>query len=203
MFDPLLDLLKQNGYLDDDTIAVIEEEQKTSGKSVRQTVIDGEYCTEDDLLSMMAAYQGCDVIDLGAMTLETDTVNAIPASIARMYNVLCVDADESSVTLATADLVDPRVVDEVSFALSKEVRFVMAREADVAERISQYYGGDDASVADMLKNLGEGLEADESLSANSNDVASLEGAANNNAVVRFVNLILYQGVVDRAADIHI
>ena len=92
MFDPLLDLLKQNGYLDDDTIAIIEEEQKSSGKSVRQTVIDGEYCTEDDLLSMMAAYQGCDVIDLANMTLETDTVNAIPASIARMYNVLCVDA---------------------------------------------------------------------------------------------------------------
>ena len=204
MFDPLLDLLKQNGILDDDGIAVLQEEQKNSnGKTIRQLVIDEEYVTEDDLLAMMAAYQGCDVIDLSSMELDSDTVNAIPASIARMYNVLCVAVDDTSVTLATADLVDPRVVDEVTFALSKEVRFVMAREADVAERIAQHYGSDDASVADMLKGLGEGLEADESLSANVNDVASLEGAANNNAVIRFVNLILYQGVVDRAADIHI
>ena len=203
-FDPLLDLLVQNGVLDDEQVATIREEQKNDGgKPIRQLVIDGGYATEDDLLSMMAAYQGCEVIDLAAMTLDTDTVNAIPASIARMYNVLCVGVEDSSVTLATANLVDPRVSDEVAFALSKEVRFVMAREQDVNDRISQYYGDASDSVADMLKSIGESLDGDETLKSDPNDVAALEGAANNNAIVKFVNMILYQGVVDRAADIHI
>ena len=203
-FDPLLDLLVQNGVLDDEQVATIREEQKNDGgKPIRQLVIDGGYATEDDLLAMMAAYQGCEVIDLAAMTLDTDTVNAIPASIARMYNVLCVGVEDSAVTLATANLVDPRVSDEVAFALSKEVRFVMAREQDVNDRISQYYGDASESVADMLKSLGEGLDGDQSLKSDPNDVAALEGAANNNAIVKFVNMILYQGVVDRAADIHI
>ena len=203
-FDPLLDLLVQNGVLDDEQVATIREEQKNDGgKPIRQLVIDGGYATEDDLLAMMAAYQGCEVIDLAAMTLDTDTVNAIPASIARMYNVLCVGVEDSAVTLATANLVDPRVSDEVAFALSKEVRFVMAREQDVNDRISQYYGDASESVADMLKSLGEGLDGDASLKSDPNDVAALEGAANNNAIVKFVNMILYQGVVDRAADIHI
>ena len=203
-FDPLIDLLVQNGVLDDEQVATIREEQKNDGgKPIRQLVIDGGYATEDDLLAMMAAYQGCEVIDLAAMTLDTDTVNAIPASIARMYNVLCVGVEDSSVTLATANLVDPRVSDEVAFALSKEVRFVMAREQDVNDRISQYYGDASDSVADMLKSLGEGLDGDETLKSDPNDVAALEGAANNNAIVKFVNMILYQGVVDRAADIHI
>jgi type IV pilus assembly protein PilB len=137
------------------------------------------------------------------MTLDTDVVNSIPSSIARMYNVLCVAADELSVTLATSNLIDPKVSDEVSFALTKEVRFVMAKEEDVSSRISQYYGDESSSVADMLAGIGEGLTADENVSADPNDVASLEGAANNNAVIRFVNLVLYQGVVDRASDIHI
>ncbi len=203
-FDPLLDLLVQNGVLDDEQVATIREEQKNDGgKPIRQLVIDGGYATEDDLLAMMAAYQGCEVVNLAEMTLDTDTVNAIPASIARMYNVLCVGVEDSSVTLATANLVDPRVSDEVAFALSKEVRFVMAREQDVNDRISQYYGDASESVADMLKSLGEGLDGDETLKSDPNDVAALEGAANNNAIVKFVNMILYQGVVDRAADIHI
>jgi type IV pilus assembly protein PilB len=203
-FDPLIDLLVQNGVLDEEQIAVLREEQQNSGgKSFRQILIDGGYLMEEDLLSMMAAYQGCDVIDLASMTLDTDTVNSIPASIARMYNVLCVAADELSVTLATSNLIDPKVSDEVSFALTKEVRFVMAKEEDVTSRISQYYGDESSSVADMLAGLGEGLTADENVSADPNDVASLEGAANNNAVIRFVNLVLYQGVVDRASDIHI
>ena len=204
MFDPLLDLLKQNGVIDDEQAAVILDEQRNDGgKPIRQLVIDGGYVTEDDLLGMMAAYQGCEVVDLASMELDSDTVNAIPASIARMYNVLCVGVDDTSVTLATANLVDPRVSDEVAFALTKEVRFVMAREADVNERIAQHYGDASDSVADMLKSLGEGLDGDESLKSDPNDVAALEGAANNNAVVKFVNMILYQGVVDRAADIHI
>ncbi len=203
-FDPLLDLLVQNGVLDQDGVETIQEEQANSGgKTVREIIVDGGYLDEDSLLGMMAAYQGCEVVDLAKMELDDDVVNAIPASIARMYNVLCVGVDASSVTLATANLVDPRVSDEVSFSLSKEVRFVMAREKDVNERIAQHYGDAGDSVADMLRSLGEGMEGDDSLKGDPNDVAALEGAANNNAVVKFVNMILYQGVVDRAADIHI
>ena len=203
-FDPLLDLLVQNGVLDKDGVDTIREEQANSGgKTVREIIVDGGYLDEDTLLGMMAAYQGCEVVDLSKMELDDDVVNAIPASIARMYNVLCVGVDGNSVTLATSSLVDPRVADEVAFSLSKEVRFVMAREKDVNERIAQHYGDASDSVADMLKSLGEGMEGDESLKGDPNDVAALEGAANNNAVVKFVNMILYQGVVDRAADIHI
>ena len=203
-FDPLLDLLVQNGVLDKDGVDTIREEQANSGgKTVREIIVDGGYLDEDTLLGMMAAYQGCEVVDLSKMELDDDVVNAIPASIARMYNVLCVGVDGNRVTLATSSLVDPRVADEVAFSLSKEVRFVMAREKDVNERIAQHYGDASDSVADMLKSLGEGMEGDESLKGDPNDVAALEGAANNNAVVKFVNMILYQGVVDRAADIHI
>ncbi len=203
-FDPLLDLLVRNGVLDEAGAQSVRDEQaNNAGKTTREIIVNGNYLDEDSLLGMMAAYQGCEVIDLSQKELDSDTVNAIPASIARMYNVLCVEADESSVTLATANLVDPRLSDEVSFSLSKEVRFVMAREKDVSERISQHYGDASDSVADVLKNLGEGMDADETLKSDPNDVAALEGAANNNAVVKFVNMILYQGVVDRAADIHI
>ena len=203
-FDPLLDLLVKNGVLDQDAVETIREEQRNAaGKTVREIVVDGGYIDEDSLLGMMAAYQGCEVIDLANMELTDDVVNAIPASIARMYNVLCVGVDDSSVTLATSNLVDPRVSDEVTFALSKEVRFVMAREKDLNDRIAQHYGDSSDSVADMLKSLGEGMDADESLKSDPNDVAALDAAANSNAVVKFVNMILYQGVVDRAADIHI
>ena len=97
------------------------------------------------------------------LTLDTDTVQSIPTSVARMYNVLAVASDDTSVTLATSDLIDPRVSDELAFVLTKEVRFVMAREQDVHSRISQYYGDDTDSVADMLKSLGSGMDQDDTL----------------------------------------
>ena len=203
--DQILQLLVQNGYIDEAGAKDLQDLAKTESKTTRQLVIDQGILDEDSLLAAMAAYQDTEAIDLGAMTIDTEVTEAIPASTARMYNVFPVAADESSVTLATFDLVDPRISDEMLFTLSKEVRFVFAREKDVMDRIAQYYGDANASVADMIKSLGEGMSDDETLAAgaNANDIASMESAANSNAIIKFVNLVLYQGVVDHAADIHI
>ena len=203
--DQILQILIQNGYLDETGATEVADLAKTESKSVRQQVIDSGVLDEDSLLAAMAAYQDTEAIDLASMTIESEVTEAIPPSTARMYNVFPVAADDSSVTLATFDIVDPRISDEILFTLSKEVRFVFAREADVKDRISQYYGDANDSVADMIKSLGEGMTDDETLQAagNANDIASMESMANSNAIIKFVNLVLYQGVVDHAADIHI
>ena len=203
--DQILQILIQNGYIDEAAAKDLADLSKTESKPIRTLVIDQGILDEDSLLAAMAAYQDTEAIDLGAMTLESEVTEAIPASTARMYNVFPVAADDSSVTLATFDLVDPRISDEMLFTLSKEVRFVFAREKDVMDRIAQYYGDANASVADMIKSLGEGMTDDETLSAgaNANDIASMESMANSSAIIKFVNLVLYQGVVDHAADIHV
>ena len=203
MLDPILQILIQNGYIDEEQAKDLQDLAKTESKPVRKLVVDQEILSEDDLLAAMAAYQDTEAIDLGGMTIDTEVTEAIPASTARMYNVFPVASDDTSVTLATFDLVDPRISDEMLFTLSKEVRFVFAREKDVMDRIAQYYGDANDSVADMIKSLGEGLDDDALAAGNVNDIASMESAANSSAIIRFVNLVLYQGVVDRASDIHI
>ena len=202
MLDPILQLLVQNGYIDESTARDLADIARTESKSVRRLVIDQGILTEDDLLGLMAADQNTEAVDLASMSIDASVTDSIPPSTARMYNVFPVACDDTSVTFATYDLVDPRISDEMLFTLSKEVRFVFAREKDVVDRISQYYGDADDSVADMIKSLGEGLGDDESVSAAS-DAASLETAANSSAIIRFVYLVLYQGVVDRASDIHV
>lgn len=203
--DQILQILIQNGYIDEAGAADIADLAKTESKSVRRQILDSGVLDEDSLLAAMSAYQDTESIDLSSITIDSSVTEAIPASTARMYNVFPVAADDSSVTLATFDIVDPRISDEMLFTLSKEVRFVFAREKDVMDRISQYYGDANDSVADMIKSLGEGMTDDETLAASAsvNDIASMENAANSSAIIKFVNLVLYQGVVDHAADIHI
>ena len=70
MLDPILQLLVQNGYLDEDSAKEIQDVSKTEGKPVRRLVIDQEILSEDDLLSLMAADQNTEAIDLANMTLE-------------------------------------------------------------------------------------------------------------------------------------
>jgi len=202
-YDPLIDLVVSNGVIDQQQADDLREEHAGTGKPVRKLLIDMGYVTEDDLLGMMAAYQGCDVIDLAVMSLDTDVVQSIPASVARMYNVLPVYATAGTITLATSDLVDPHVMDELMFVLTKDVQFVLARENDVRTRVAEYYGDESATVADMLNSLESDLALDASLNVDEAvDDKSLESAAAAAPVIRFVNLVLYQAVTDRASDIH-
>ena len=136
MIDPILQVLVNNGYVDEAGAQDLQDLAKTESKRVRQLVIDQGIVSEDDLLACIAADNDTEAIDLANLTIETEVTEAIPASTARMYNVFPVASDESSVTLATFDLVDPRINDEMMFTLSKEVKFVFAREKDVMDRIS-------------------------------------------------------------------
>jgi len=202
-YDPLIDLVVSNGIIDQSQADDLREEHTRTGKPVRKLLIDTGYVTEDDLLGMMAAYQGCDVVDLAVMSLDTDVVQSIPASVARMYNVIPIQSTAGTVTLATCDLIDPHVMDELMFVLTKDVQFVLARENDVHARITEYYGDESATVSDMLNSLESDLALNASLNVDDNaDDKSLESAAAAAPVIRFVNLVLYQAVTDRASDIH-
>ena len=55
MIDPILQILEQNGYVDAQGAQDIQDLAKTEAKSVRQTVIDQQILSEDDLLGCMAA----------------------------------------------------------------------------------------------------------------------------------------------------
>lgn len=201
-YDPLLDLVVSNGIIDQQQADELREEHTNTGQPIRKLLVDNGFLSEEDLLGMMAAYQGCDVVDLAVMSIDADVLQGVPASVARMYNVLPVYSTAGTITLATCDLIDPHVMDELMFVLTKDVQFVMARENDVRTRVVEYYGDESATVSDMLNSLESDLALDTSLNVDDADDKSLESAASAAPVIRFVNLVLYQAVTDRASDIH-
>jgi type IV pilus assembly protein PilB len=202
-FDPILDLAINNGIVDAQQAQELREERDRTAKPLRNLIIDTGYATEDDLLGMMAAYQGCEVVDLSTYEITPEVVRSLPASVARMYNVVPVAMHPGTITLAVSTLIEPHVMDELMFVLTRDVSFVMAREADVRSRVSQFYGDDSETVGDMLSKLETIIEQDTSLAVDETaDEKGIEQAAGSAPVVRFVSLVLYQAVADRASDIH-
>lgn len=203
LHDPIIELVVSNGYIEESQVADLQEEHERAGKSYRELLIAQGILTEDDLLGLMASYQGCDVIDLENMQISTEVVTSIPPSAARMYNVIPVKAETGSVTLATSTIIEPQVMDELRFVLARDVQFAMATETAIAKRIEEFYGSDQNSVSQMLDELEQNMASDDTLNITTDDEKSIEAAASAAPVVRFVNLILYQAVTDRASDIHI
>jgi len=201
--DPLLEQLVEQGFLTGEQMQDIAAEHTENGKPVRNIVVDLGLIEGDALLEVIAGYMGTHVVNLPALDIAPDIIHRVPASVARMYNVVPVSMTDSSVELAVCDIINPQVMDELMFVLTCDVSFVVAREDDVRSCINQFYGDDSAAVNDMLSALeGEIEEAGDLGLVDETDEQGLEEAAGSTPVIRFVNLVLYQAVNDRASDIH-
>ena len=202
--DPLLQTMSEQGMLTDEHVASIVEEHERTGKSVRTIVLDMGLMAEDQLLEVIAGYLGSYVINLPATDIPPDVIHRVPASVARMYNIIPVSMTQTSVQLAVSDVISPEVMDELMFVLTSAVSYCVAREDDIRTYINQFYGDDSGAVNDMLSALESEIEqAGDLLGVDGeDDAAGIEEAAGSTPVIRFVNLVLYQAVNDRASDIH-
>ncbi len=203
--DSLLEEIHQEGLLDASQLGEIQEEHERTGRPTRTIVLDMELLREEQLLELIARHLGTEVIDIKAVEIAPEVARSLPASVARMYNVVPLEADSNAVVLATSDLLGPEVVDELMFVLTRDASFKVARETDIKNTLQRYYGDESESVSEMLSALENELEdAGDIMKVGEGDenVYEIESAANAAPVVRFVNLVLYQAVQDRASDIH-
>ena len=191
---PLVELVRDNGFLDDAQAQELIRQHLESGKPYKQLILDQGTLSEEDLLTLMAGSQGTDVVDLSGMEFDDTLKNLIPVASVRIHSIVPVEAEADHVTFATADLVETDVIDELTFLLSKEIRFVFATEEQIKAAIDANFAAGDVSDA-LLEELPAVDDA--------TDEKGIESAAASAPVIRFVNLVLYQAITDRASDIHI
>jgi len=202
-YEPLLQLLIDHHVVKDAQVAEILEEQKRTSNPVQRIAIDLGIVKEDDLLVLIASHLGTSVVKLAEREIQEEMIKSIPASVARMYNVVPISVDSNSVVLAVSQLLSPEVVDEIRFVLTKDVTFVLAREDEVKKLIVKFYGEDSSSMNDMLSSLESDMEGGlVELQEGKEDETGIEQAANAKPVIRFVNVILYEAVQAKASDIH-
>jgi len=202
---PLLELIKEKGLVDDLQYEEVLAEHGRSAKPVNQILQDFGILDIDSILQIEADYLGTEVVSLRDREFTPDLIRAIPGSTARMYQCVPVAVHENSVQVAFVEPLIPGRSDELGFAIRKDIIPVVADPAQIEKAIERYYGEDTESVSDILKDLGADKDIAREVSAAAADVdnvAMLADIANELPIVRFVNLVLFQAVQDRASDIH-
>ncbi len=202
--NPLLALIKERNLIDDLQLEEVLQEQTRSGKSVSQILQDFELVDMDTQLQIIAEHLGTEVVDLQDYTLGEDVLQSIPAATARMYQCLPIAVYGSVVQVALADPLNTQAIDDLGYVVGKEIQVVVANPADIEKAIAQHYGEETESVNDILQELGAdtGIAKEANEAAVTENVADLADLANETPIIRFVNLVLYQAIQDRASDIH-
>ena len=201
---PLLSLIKEQSLIDDLQYEEVVAEFKRSGKPVIQLLQDFGVMDLDTILQLMADHLGTNVVSLKDKEPTPEVLKLIPSATARMYQCLPIAQDNGTLQIALVDPLNPSRMDELGFIVKNNLQLVVADPIAITKSIERYYPEDTDSVTDILKELGEDKEIAKEASelAATDDVALMAGLANEAPIVRFVNLVLFQAVQDRASDIH-
>ena len=196
----IADLFVEQRVLQSSQAEDVLQEAQLNGKNIEQALIDSGFVDHRGFYQVIADALGTDFVDLSE-EIAPEILRLIPGGLARLHRALPIAVSDNTLSVALVDPLDLRAAEDLRFALGKDVHVVVAPAEEVEERIKRYYGSDSSSMEDILKQLGE---TGELLSVRGTDesASAVEADANATPIIRFVDLILFQAIQDRASDIH-
>jgi type IV pilus assembly protein PilB len=204
--NPLLSLVKERGLIDDIQLEEVSQELTRTGKPVGQILNDFGIVDTYTQLQIISEHLATDVVEVRESELSPEIIQTIPAATARMFECVPVAVYGSTVQVALADPLNPEIIDQLGFTVGKEIQVVVADPGQIRKALDKFYPQDgDSGLSDILKELGSDTEIGKEVAevaAVGYDVSDLESLANETPIIKFVNLVLFQAVQDRAIDIH-
>src|SRR5438132_5817469 len=198
--EQVLDLFVDRNYLQKTQADEVLNEEQENGKSIVQAVVDGGLMDEAGFYRTMVEWIGAEFIDLNDREIGPEVVKIVPAGLARLHRALPVELVDGTLRVALADPLEPSTAEDLRFALGRDIEVVVAPVEQIEDRIKIFYGSDTSSMEEVLKQLGE---VGELMQLREGDGATgAEAEASATPIIRFVDLILYQAIQDRASDIH-
>lgn len=199
-------ILVDLGYLDEEKLWNVIEEQKRNNDLVGKVAIRMGLVNEDQVLKALAEQLGMKVVKLADLTVPPEALEAINESMASAYKIvpLSVGKKDKSVTVAMAEPQNPATLDSLKMFLGVDVKGVIASEKEVLETIERIYAGKAESIADVVKQIAEdkGLSQFSGRNENTIDLEAIEEMAEAAPVRKLLNMVLLLAIKDKASDIH-
>ena len=133
------EMLLEAGYIDEIQLAVALGQQKQCGGKLGIQLLKLGFVPEGTLADILKQQLNITLVTLYGRTIPQEVIQAIPFEIAFKYTVIPIDADNTTVTLATTNPSDLATIDELAFCLNKKIRPVMALDWDIERAIIAHY----------------------------------------------------------------
>ncbi len=195
-------LLLDKGLITESQLQQALDEQKYTGKLLGRTLVELGFIKEGEVLRALGAQAGMGFIDLKKVEIPKGVVQKVSASIAKVYKIMPVKFEENMLTVAMSDPLNVNITDDLRFMLGCSVKGVIAKEDEILESIQKHYGESGESIDELLSEIEKNAPTLPAEEEEVTDVVVLQELASQPPVVKLLNLILLQGVKDRASDIH-
>ena len=200
-------ILVDMGYLDEDALwKVLEEQKRSDGELLGKVATRMGLVTEDQVLKALGEQFGLKVVRLGDMAIPSELTELVNETMATSFKIVPISQNkkDKSVTVAMGDPRDPATLESIKSFLGVEVKGVVAAESDVMAAITRLYAGKQESIQDVVKQIenDKGLAQFSHRNENTIDLEAIEEMAEAAPVRKLLNMVLLLAIKDKASDIH-
>src|SRR2546423_3952994 len=192
----LIDILLASGAPTREDAAALTA--NLNGGSWTAQVLDSGKVDEHRFLKAIGDFFGVPVISIDAKRIARDTLSVLPSRFVFQHHILPIEVKENAVVLATYDLFNSTARQLASQLLKKPAEWVLVPRAQVLRAMKTLYGVGAETFDEILKTNRsfEVLQDSETaIELNDDDPEA--------SVVKFVNQIIREAIVERATDIHV
>jgi type IV pilus assembly protein PilB len=198
----IIDIFRRSGTLDEATAEELLAEAINSGREIDDIMIEQAVVTEEDFSRILAAELGVEAVDLTGFEPLPAVIRLIPAGMARLHEVLPINASGNVLTVALGNPLDTQALEDLRFTLNREITQVVAPRHAVLGLIAAHYGSEETSMEDVLRQLNETEVTEVDAGEEDFNAAAVAAEANSTPIIRYVDLILDRAVQAQASDIH-
>jgi general secretion pathway protein E len=176
----------------------LELTQNMNGGSWTAQVLDSGKVDEQKFLSAIGNFFRVPVKSLEPKTIDRKTLSILPSRFVFQHHILPIEVKESSVVLATYDLFNSLGRQLTGQLLKKPAEWVLVPRAQLLRAMKSLYGVGAETFDEILKSKRDFEVLQEGETAT--DISSDDPEA---SVVKFVNQVIREAIVERATDIHV
>jgi len=189
-------LVQENLVTQEQVVAALEAAKQGTGKRLGQLLVELGNLDERDLARVLAKQQSLEVVDLRQITPDPAATELMSEAMARSLSAIALSIEGDTVIVAVADP-SPQVTKSLREVLGKQVTVRVASEPDVVRAIGNSYRA--------LTGVTSQVKAFEARDVVRRDTVRVENivASDDAPVVQVVQLMITQGLRDRASDIHV
>src|SRR2546430_5092928 len=164
-----------------------------------ETLVDQKVVNDEQILTALSTRFRLKVAELDKA--DPTAKERVPELVARRYHILPLRATDSYLEVATANPFDLDAEKALAFATAREIRMQLLAPSKIAERLDEMYRPEKA-VDKLLEGM-ESATLEHLQDTAPEEIAASEEEASQRPVVRLVDLIISEGILQRSSDIHI
>ena len=193
-------ILVDLGYLTDDQLWDVLEEQKQSSGLIGQVAVRLGMVTEAQVTEALAEQWGMPVINLAETNIPPQVLELVPQTMAEIYKIMPVSLRNDVLTVAMADPQNVAALDDLRNFLGNEIRGAVSTLVEVEEAIARYYADREESIEDVIEEMAS--DEDDDGAIRGYDLSSEEELSDAAPIKKLLNMVILLAIRDQASDIH-